>query len=74
MTLEVVAAGGWGVLIARDQTRDGLPEGYDAALVGAVEDFEAGRAPNTLCFMAAAVHPDHDKQGLGSCVRRRTRR
>lgn len=63
-----VAAGGWGVLIAWDQTSAGLPEGYDAALVGAVEDREAGRTPNTLCFMAAAVHPDHDKQGLAARV------
>ncbi len=63
-----VAAGGWGVLIAWDGTPEALPEGYDAALVSAVEDREAGRTPNTLCFMAAAVHPDHDRQGLAAEV------
>jgi hypothetical protein len=40
-----VAAGGWAVLIAWDRTPEGLPEGYDAALVRAVEDHEAGRTP-----------------------------
>jgi GNAT superfamily N-acetyltransferase len=63
-----VAAGGWGVPIAWDRTPGGLPEGYDAALIGAVEDHEEGRVPNTLSLMAAAVHPNYDKQGLATDV------
>ncbi len=65
-----VAAGGWGVPFAWDGTVLGLPEGYDAALVRAVEDHEAGVRPTAFSFMAAAVHPDHDKQGLATAVLR----
>jgi len=63
-----VAAGGWGVPFAWDATLADLPEGYDAALVRAVDDCEAGRSPTAFSFMAAAVHPDHDKQGLATEV------
>lgn len=63
-----VAAGGWGVPFAWDGTVEGLPEGYDAALVQAVEDHEAGRRATAFSFMAAAVHPDHDRQGLATAA------
>lgn len=63
-----VAAGGWGVPFAWDGTIEGLPEGYDAALVQAVEDHEAGRRATAFSFMAAAVHPDRDKQGLATAA------
>lgn len=63
-----VAAGGWGVPFAWDGTLDELPEGYDSALVRSVDDYEAGRAPTAFSFMAAAVHRDHDKQGLAAQV------
>ena len=61
-----VAAGGWGVPFSWDGTYEGLPQGYNAALVQAVEDYERGTAPTAFSFMAAAVHPDHDRQGLAS--------
>lgn len=61
-----VAAGGWGVLLAWDGSVGALPEGYDAALLQSVADHEAGRRPTALSFMAAAVHPDHDRQGLAT--------
>ncbi len=63
-----VAAGGWGVPFAWDGTLEGLPQGYDSALVQAVEDHEAGTPPTAFSFMAAAVHPDHDRQGLAISV------
>ena len=63
-----VAAGGWGVPFAWDGTIDDLPEGYDSALVRSVEDHEARRTPTAFSFMAAAVHPDHDKRGLAAQV------
>lgn len=59
-----VAAGGWGVPFCWDETPDGLPEGYRTTLVASVEDHEAGRTPNCLSFMAAAVAAQFDKQGL----------
>lgn len=65
-----VAAGGWGVPFAWDATPADLPDGYDAALARSVEESEAGRPPTTFSFMAAAVHPDHDKQGLATEVLR----
>ncbi len=65
-----VAAGGWGVPFAWDATPADLPEGYDSALVRSVDDYEAGRQPTALSFMAAAVHPAHDRQGLATAVLR----
>lgn len=60
-----VAAGGWGVPFV---WRGAPPEGYDSALVAAVEDHEAGERPTAMSFMAAAVHRDFDKQGLATRV------
>lgn len=65
-----VVAGGWGVpfALARVTDDDDLPEGYDAALARAVDDYDADRSPNAFSFMAAAVHRDHDKRGLAQQV------
>lgn len=63
-----VVAGGWGVALAWDGTYAGLPEGYDATMVRAVEGHEAGTPPTALSFMAAAVHPDHGRRGLAAHV------
>lgn len=60
-----VAAGGWGVPFV---WRGVPPEGYDSALVAAVEDHEAEARPTAFSFMAAAVHRDFDKQGLATRV------
>jgi GNAT superfamily N-acetyltransferase len=59
-----VAAGGWGVPIDWDGTPDGLPEGYDAALVASIETREAAQVPNTLSVMGAVVAIGYEKQGL----------
>jgi GNAT superfamily N-acetyltransferase len=63
-----VAAGGWGVPFAWDATIEDLPQGYDDGLVRAVEGHEAGAAPNTFSFMAAAVARAYDRQGLAAAV------
>ena len=63
-----VAAGGWGVPFAYSGQIDDLPEGYDAGLVRAVEDHEASRTATAFSFMAAAVSPEYDKQGLAAEV------
>ena len=63
-----VAAGGWGVPFGYDGPLDDLPEGYDAALVRAVEDHESGRTATAFSFMAAAVNPTYDKKGLAAEV------
>lgn len=63
-----VAAGGWGVPFYLDGDDTDLPAGYDATLLRAVDDHEAGRMPNSFSFMAAAVHPEYDKQGLAQEV------
>jgi len=51
-----------------DGTIADLPDGYDGALVRAVEGHESGLAPTTLCIMAAAVHRDHAARGLAGVV------
>jgi len=63
-----VAAGGWGVPFAWSGDFDELPDGYDGALARSVADHEAGRTPTALSFMAAAVAPAYDKQGLAQQV------
>lgn len=61
-----VVAGGWGVPFAWDGTVGDLPEGYDGALVRAVENHDAGVRPTAFSFMAAAVAKTHDKRGLAT--------
>jgi GNAT superfamily N-acetyltransferase len=63
-----VAAGGWGVAFAWNGIVTDLPDGYDGALARSVDDHEAGRAPTALSFMAAAVAPAFDKQGMATQV------
>ncbi|MCO8270075.1 hypothetical protein M1L60_05650 [Actinoplanes sp. TRM 88003] len=63
-----VMAGGWGVPLAWDGSVGDLPEGYDDALVRAVEGHETGRPATTLSFMAAAVGAAHDRRGLAGAV------
>lgn len=65
---DTVAAGGWGVPFAWDQTVADLPDGYDGALRRSVTDHEAGRPASTLSFMAVAVAGGYDKRGLAGRV------
>ena len=60
-----VVAGGWGVPLAWDGTVPGLPpDGYDGALVRAVDGYERDIPADTLCIMAAAVRADRQGGGL----------
>lgn len=59
-----VVAGGWGVPLRWDGTVDDLPDGYDGAMVRSVDDREAGVAPTTLSFMAAAVGDGSARRGV----------
>ena len=62
-----VVAGGWGVPLAWDGTVPGLPpDGYDGALVRAVDGYERDIPADTLCIMAAAVRADRQGAGLAS--------
>jgi GNAT superfamily N-acetyltransferase len=59
-----VLAGGWGVPLRWDGAPATVPDGYDGALVEAVDGHEAGVVPDTLSVMAAAVRPDRAGTGL----------
>ena len=63
-----VVAGGWGVPLLWNATAAGLPDGYDGAMVRAVEGHEDSVEPDTLCVMAAAVKPGHQGTGLAGRV------
>ena len=63
-----VVAGGWGVPLVWSGEPSALPDGFDGALVLAVEGHETGRAADTFCFMAAAVARTHDRRGLATVV------
>ena len=47
-----------------DGTDDGLPDGWDGQLLGAVADHEAGRTPNTLGALQIVVDPARQGSGL----------
>ena len=51
-----------------DGTPDGLPEGWDAALIRGVENQRDGLRPNTLCALVATVGPRYLGQGFGSDI------
>jgi len=63
-----VVAGGWGVPFRWNATAVALPDGYDGAMVRAVEGHENSLEPDTLCVMAAAVKPGHQGTGLAGRV------
>lgn len=63
-----VIAGGWGVPIRWDGTVQDLPEGYDAAMVRAVEGHRGGVAATTLTYMTVAVVNGRTRQGLAGKV------
>lgn len=63
-----VVAGGWGVPLAWDGTVEGLPDGYDGALVRSVRGHEAGIDADTFCIMAVAVAGNTGRRGLAGQV------
>jgi GNAT superfamily N-acetyltransferase len=58
---EEIVAQGHMVPCRWDGTVDGLPEGIDAALAGAVA---AAEPPNAACALAAEIRPGHQGRGL----------
>jgi hypothetical protein len=63
-----VVAGGWSVPIRWDGTVKDLPDGYDGALVRAVEGHQGGVLATTFSFMAVAVGNGETKRGLAGEV------
>jgi GNAT superfamily N-acetyltransferase len=63
-----VVAGGWGVPMAWNGKAADLPEGYDGAMVRAVEGHENSVEPDSLSVMAAAVKQGHQGKGLAGQV------
>lgn len=49
-------------------TVEDLPDGYDGALVRAIEGHEAGLATDTLCLMAIVVAAEAQRRGLAGAV------
>lgn len=63
-----VVAGGWGVPLPWSGSIDDLPDGYDGALVRAIESHERAAPVDCLCIMAAAVRADRRGRGLAGEV------
>lgn len=63
-----VVAGGWGVPVRWDGTVEDLPNGYDGALVRAVDGHDHDVPPTALSFMAAAVRRGETGRGLAAEV------
>lgn len=64
----VVTAGGWAVPLQWNGVASELPDGYDGALTSALAGYRHAAAPDTMCLMAVAVHPDHQRAGLAGQV------
>lgn len=63
-----VVAGGWGVPIRWDGTVQDLPDGYDGAMVRAVEGHQGGVQATTFSFMAVAVGNGEVQRGMAGEV------
>ena len=63
-----VVAGGWGVPIRWDGTLEDLPDGYDGAMVRAVEGLRGGVQATAFSFMAVAAGNGEAKRGLAGEV------
>jgi GNAT superfamily N-acetyltransferase len=64
MAGESLIAAGNTIPLTWDGTLDGLPNGWDAALVRGVTDRAAGRIPTTLSALAATIVPAYQGRGL----------
>jgi hypothetical protein len=63
----VIAAGN-SLPLVWDGRRESLPEGWDAAALQAVADYEAGRTPTALNAYAIVVNPAHQGVGHSSTI------
>ncbi len=61
-----VVAGAWGVPIRWDGTVPDLPEGYDDAMIRAVEGHQSGIRATTLTYMTVAVLDGETGRGLAA--------
>jgi hypothetical protein len=59
----IALAHGHSIPCSWNGTVEGLPDGIDAMLEGAVALFEAGREPNTLSALAIEIPPEHQGGG-----------
>ncbi len=65
---DTVIAAGNSVPLAWDGRLDTLPEGWDAATLQGIEDYEAGRTPTALNAYAIVVVPAHQGAGHSSTI------
>lgn len=61
-------AAGHSVPLVWDGTIEGLPTGWDAALVQAFHDASQGCAPTVLCGLSIVIAPEQQKQGLSELM------
>lgn len=59
-----VLGGGFTIPLEWDKSKENLPQGYDGAIIKAVEDFKTGKYINTLCGLSVIVSPDNRGQSL----------
>lgn len=59
-----VLGGGFTVPIEWDKSVTNLPQGYDGAIIKAMEDLKTGKYINTLCGLSVIVSPDNRGQKL----------
>jgi len=61
-------AAGNSVPLVWDGNPDNLPEGWDAAVLKGIDDYEQGLTPNSLSAYAIAVSREHQQKGLSGQI------
>ncbi len=65
---EAVIAAGQAIPLVWDGTLEGLPQGWDGALLQGIADQRAGSTPSTLTALAATIDPAYQGRGLSQLV------
>jgi GNAT superfamily N-acetyltransferase len=65
---ETVIAAGQAIPLVWDGTLEGLPQGWDGALLQGIADQQAGRVPSALSALAATIDPAYQGRGLSHLI------
>src|SRR6185437_11910476 len=63
-----VIAGGHAIPLLWDGTLEGLPSGWDGALLQGIADHQAGRHPTALTGLAVTIDPTYQGRGLSQII------
>ncbi len=65
---DTLVAAGHAIPLVWDGTVEGLPEGWDAAIMQGFRDYEQGQAPTALCGLSIVIAPTQQGRGLSELM------